>query len=166
MSGMNLYELNEELRNVEALMTRDEEAGLPQDEILTAALDQIKGQLSTKVLNIGAWVKSLDAEAEALKAEETRLALRRKVKEHLQDRLKAWVLQNIQAGAKFEDSRVAVGTRKSTRVEVIDQAALPSEYIRTKVIQEVAKDEIGKALKAGKSVAGARLAENINLTLK
>ena len=162
----NLYELTTELKTVESLMEQDSEAGLSVDECLIKALDEIKGALSTKVCNIGAWIKNLESEAEAIKAEQDRLALRRSMKDALAGRLKTWVLRNIEAGAKFEDARCQVGTRKSSRVEVDNFSDLPSEFVRSNVIQEAAKDEIKKVLAKGGTVKGARLVENISLSIK
>lgn len=147
-------------------MEQDELAGMPVDECLTMALDEIKGALSTKVCNIGVWVKNLESEAEAIRAEEARLALRRKAKDTLMDRLKAWVLRNIEAGAKFEDARCQVGTRKSQSCEIVDLTQIPKEFLKT-IVQTVAmKDEIKTAIKAGREVPGAKMIDSLNLTIK
>ena len=153
----NLYELAENLKAVESLICQDTEEGATPDEILIKALDECQGALTTKVCNIGAWVKNLESEAEAIRIEEGKLAIRRKSKEALQERLKAWVLKNIKAGSKFEDSRCQVWTHKSTHCEIEDATKIPTEYIRTKITQEPAKDEIKKVLAKGGQVPGARL---------
>jgi hypothetical protein len=162
----NLYELTTDLKNVENLITQDAAEGQNPDECLAQALDELKGEISVKVTNIGAWCKNLDSEAEAIKAEEAKLAARRKSKEALQDRLKAWVLLNIQNGAKFEDSRCQVSTRKSQRVEIVDQAQIPKEYLKTVVTTVAVKEDIKAAIKAGKEVPGAKIVDNISLTIK
>ena len=163
---MNLYEITTDLKNVESLIERDAEQGLPVDECLTKALDEIKGSLTTKVCNIGAWIKNLESEEEAIAAEIKRLAERQKAKGAFADRLKAWVLNNIGAGAKFEDARCVVGTRKSQRCEIVDQAQIPKEFLKTVVSTVPMKDEIKAAIKAGKEVPGAKMIDNLSLTIK
>lgn len=59
-------------------------------------LTGIEEEFDVKAENIAAYIKSLKAEADALKAEETALNRRRKVKESQIERMKTYLLENMQ----------------------------------------------------------------------
>lgn len=61
---------------------------------------------------------------------------------------------------------IAIGTRKSESVEIFDEAQLPKEYLKEKITTAPDKTAIKIAIKAGKDVAGARIVENRNLSVK
>ncbi len=132
-----------------------------QFERLSAARDE-------KLENIGAYIKNLTAEAEAIKVEENNLKQRRQATEKRIERLKGYVADSMQnAGqSKFESPKAACSFRKSTKVDVIDLEAIPAEYIKITVEKSANKTEIGKLLKAGQEVPGCVLLENNNLQIK
>lgn len=67
---------------------------------------------------------------------------------------------------KVENPRVNLSFRKSTSTEIIDEASIPSEYIKTKIVDSIDKTAIKKALQDGKAVLGAQLVEKQNLQIK
>ena len=67
---------------------------------------------------------------------------------------------------KIKAPGIAIGTRKSESVEIFDESQLPKEYIKEKVTTAPDKTAIKIALKAGKEVPGAKIAENRNLSIK
>ena len=165
---MTLYEINKEiedaLNNIYSSM--DEETG-EVDEAYVHQFEDLQIARDEKLDNIGCFIKNLEAEAKALKEEEQVLASRRKVKENEIERLKAYVVANLN-GQKFESARVCFSFRKSKAV-VIDEAYIeniPSEYL---IAQEPKIDR--KALKAdleaGKDLDGiAHIEEKQNLQIK
>lgn len=121
-------------------------------------------------------VRVVNAEAAAIKAEETALAERRKAKEKEADRLCAYV-SNAMLEAdklKIETARNKLSFRKSTRVIVDDSfmAGLTAEqykqFVRVPKPPEPypIKNEIAAALKSGIELPGARLEENMSLQIK
>jgi hypothetical protein len=118
-----------------------------------------------KVLNIACFIKSLLAEAEALKAEKKTLEQRARVANNKAESLKRYIQENIQEGEKFKDSRCAISWRSSTSVLVkTDPEMLPSEY--QKITIEAKKADIKKALQAGQKIDGCELDEKENLQIK
>ena len=157
---MNLYEINAELQNI--LNSVDPETGEITDEQL-AALSEITLARDEKIDNIACYIKSLKAEAEALKAEKQALAERQSQKERHAERWRDW-LAMIMNGEKFESPRSKISWRKSTSVNVFDDREVPEEYWKIK--REVSKSDISAALKAGTHVPGAVLEEKMNMQVK
>jgi len=155
---MNLYELQ---INIDSLV--DQETG----EIIDIdALNALELERDTKISNIACWIKSLKAEAEAIKAEEQSLNHRRKVCENKMESLKTY-LATFLNGEKFKDSRCSISYRRSERVDFADNFnfdTLPDSM--KKVTIEPKKTEIKDFLKAGGEIEGVRIEENTSMTIK
>ncbi len=165
---MNLYEINESLKAVlEGGMVVDEETG----EILFDAenIEDLQLALDEKLEGCALYLKNLEAEAAAIKEEETNLATRRKTKERKAERLKEYirdVMADNGEGFRLETPRAALSLRRSESVAITDQALIPKEYLRIKEDIKPDKTAIKKALKNGQSVQGVCLVENLNLQVK
>ena len=169
---MKLYEISSMYNDfMQAL-----EAGEIPEEAIDDTLEGLDGLLEEKVDNIACIVKTVQAEAAAIKAEEAALAERRKAKEKEADRLCAYV-SNAMLDAdklKIETARNKLSFRKSTRVIVDDSfmAGLTAEqykqFVRVPKPPEPypIKNEIAAALKSGIELPGARLEENMSLQIK
>lgn len=135
-------------------------------------LEQLQLEKEQKIEGVALYIKNLDAEAAALKAEEAALAERRKAKENKAKRLKEY-LTNALAGQKFETARVRLSFRSSTKVEISDELALltwleknhQDQCVKYK-LPDINKTEVGKLLKAGQEMPGAALVESSNLQMK
>lgn len=92
----------------------DTETGEVSDE---EAFDALQMERDKKVENIGLYFKDLQAEAKAIKEEETNLAARRKSVENKAERLKH-LLEYALNGDKFDSPRLKVSYRKSSTVEL------------------------------------------------
>lgn len=68
--------------------------------------------------------------------------------------------------SKLETARVRVSFRKSVSVDIVDETALPLEFL--KVIEDVKIDKpaIKKAINSGIEVSGAVLKNNRSLQIK
>ena len=165
---MHLYEINTEIdKAIETMMANvDPETGEVRQEDLDK-LGDLQLARDEKLDNIGAYMKNIASDIDALKNEEKALEARLKVKENELENLKAYVGM-ILNGEKFESSRVRFSFRKSNAV-VIDEAYIeniPSEYL---IAQDPKIDK--KALKAdieaGKDLDGiAHIEEKQNLQIK
>ena len=101
---------------------------------------------------------SSDAEKEAF-------AAREKAALNKADSLKNYLTYALQ-GQKFSTARCAVSFRKSEAVEILDEASIPQNYVVETVSTKPDKKTIKEAIKAGQEVAGCRLVENLNLSIK
>ena len=145
----------------------DAETGEIDETQLAIYLEQLQLDRKTKIDNIAVYVKNLEAEAVAIRAEEKRLKERREAKERKAERLKNYIKTSmmLQGETKFESARVSMSLRNSKAV-VVDESKLESVYFTSKIVQSVDKKAIREALEAGILVEGAMLEERKNLQIK
>lgn len=153
---MNLYEID---REIEGCI--DWETG---EIIDVERLDALNMERDRKIENILCWIKNLKADAEALKAEKMSLAERQKTAENKAARLTEYV-SSVLNGEKFSTAKVAASWRRSEAVVVDDANAIIDDYLTYKD-PEPNKTKIKAAIKAGVDVAGCRIEERNNLTIK
>ena len=152
---MNLYEIDAQIMSLV-----DEETG----EILdTDRLDELAMTRDAKIENIACWIKNLNAEAEALKAEKMAFADRQKKAENKAASLKKY-LSDYLAGQKFESAKAKISFRKSESLEITDISKIPDEYL--KITKSANKDDIKTAMKCGAVIEGAVLVQNNNISIK
>lgn len=161
----SLYQLDRELETVlnDGLVV-DPDTG----EILFDSdnLEALEGERNDKLEAVALFIKSLDAEASAIKAEERSLAERRQVKERKADRLRAYLSGSMESfgDTRLETPRCVLSFRKSEAVEVTDEGLIPTTYITYK--PSINRAELKKALKSGDEVPGACLMTRQNLQIK
>lgn len=158
---MTLYQINQQIE--EAFYSgMDPETG----EIIgdLSSLDALQIAREEKIENICLFYKNLMSDAEAIRAEEKKLAERRRACENHADRLKKYLADNLQ-GEAFKTPRAAVSWRRSTSVNVTDLWAITEEYLKMEDPKPI-KTEIAKALKAGKEVTGAELVESQSMSIR
>ena len=107
---MKLYEINSELEKL-----IDAETGEIAD---IAFFEDLCMERTAKIEGIELYIKNLDSDAAALKAEETALAKRRKVAENTAARLKEFLTSMLTESEKFETPRVKLSWRKSRSVRL------------------------------------------------
>lgn len=150
--GMSLYEIDQRIENC-----FDPDTGEIKED-----LDALEIERAEKIDNIACFIKSLKAEAEAVKAEKANLYARQKALENKAERLQEYLQQSLQ-GEKFKSSRISISYRKSQSVKA-DTSLLPEKYTRTYV--EADKTAIKEELKQGKEVKGAELVTNVSMIIK
>lgn len=152
---MKLYEIEQAM-----MECVDLETGEIIDEEMIEALNMAKEE---KIENICLWIKNLQAEAIALKTEKDNFADRERVTKNKIESLKKYI-SHVLDGQKFETTKVKVGFRKSTSLEILESAIIPDNFLITKT--EVDKAGLKKAVKDGLEVEGVFLSENRNISIK
>ena len=110
-----LWQIDEEI-----MACIDQETG----EIIDGErLDALQMERKAKLENVALWVKNLEADAAAFKAEKQAFEAREKAATNKAKGLKEW-LGNALQGAKFATEKCAVSFRKSEAVEIADEGAL------------------------------------------
>jgi len=160
-----LYEIDAAI-----LAAVDKETG----EIIDAeALSALQMEREQKLEGVALWIKDLNAEADAVKAEADKLNARKKSLDKRIADLKAWLLGAL-GGEKLRTPRCNVYTTHTTRVAVENEAELisflqtldnPEQFLRFKE-PELKKDEIKKALKVDFIIPGASLEETESVVIK
>lgn len=156
---MTLYEIDRQILNAIEFGC-DPETG---EIIDAAALDALEMAKEEKTENIILLIKDLTAENKAISEEEQALAKRRRAGENRVEWLKNYLMASLE-GEKFKTPRCSASYRKTAVVSIIDESAIPSEYIRTKT--EPNKMAIKDALKAGETIPGATLEDRVSLIIK
>lgn len=145
---MTLYEIDEAL-----LECVDPETG----EIVDLdKLTELQMERDSKIESVGLWIKDLEANVTAYKAEIDSFKERMEKDKRKVEQLKNW-LKFACDGSKFQTAKVVVSFRSSQAVEV-DEEQLPKKWFRKKTVVEVDKAGIKEALKTvSKSRAQALL---------
>ena len=158
---MTLYEMTDSVRQLFSLL----ESGEIDEQTYADTVEAIGAD--EKLEGYCQIIKQLKAEADMFKAEESRLADRRKTLENNADRMRDAVLEFMaasgQSKAKAGTFSISVGT--SSSVEITNEAAIPADY-RTPQPDKIDKTAIKKALADGENIAGAQLVSGSRLTIR
>ena len=161
---MTLYEIDSSIRDF-PFETDDNGEILNFDDF-----DALQIERERKIENIALYIKELDAEAAAIKAEADALDERKKEKEKKRDGLKSYLKMSL-CGQKFETARCSITYRKSKSVSVgkrfIEWAKEHApELISEKIEISANKTAIKEAINSGRKIVGAEIVENHNLIIK
>ena len=130
-------------------------------------LEGIEGEFECKAESVAQYIKELNAEAEAIKAEEKKLSVRRKAKENAAIRMKDYLKSCMETMnlKKVETARAKISIRNNAPTLKIDNEA---EFImaleatgRHDLLKysapEIKKTDIKNLIKSGETFTGARL---------
>lgn len=163
MSGsMTLFDLADSILVLRELL--DEE----HDDIVANRLTEyLEGLLPSKVTGYCQFLRGLALEAEAFKAEEKRLADRRRAMENLAARMK----QRLHDGLVFADvERVKAGTfdvaiqASPESLVITDESAIPERF--TELQRVVDKAAVKAELQRGGDVPGAHLTRGSHVRIR
>lgn len=160
---MRLFALHNELEDLLGQAT-DHETGELRPEF-EAALAELEMAKEEKLENCALYYKGLVAEAEAIKAEEHKLAQRRQSAERKAERMRGY-METYAKGENLKTPRVVIGWRKSVSCPDYDLDKVPEQY--HKIIPETRKLDkaaLTKAIKAGE-VDGFELREKMNIQIR
>jgi len=159
---MRLYEISKEF---EALYEMANEA---EGDELIELYNELHESLSDKLENSGKVLKQLQADADALKAEEARLKQRRQVVENNIDKLKELMMSamNSCGESKIKTQLFSFSIRASESVKITDESLLTDGYIRVKTVREPDKKAIKETLDKGVDVEGAEIVINESLQMR
>lgn len=160
---MKLYEIDAAIQWLLDKAT-DPDTGEINEEVYDQLMD-LEEERAHKVEAIALAYKNAKAEAEAYKAEKMSFAKKQTTAENNAERLKNFLAYALQ-GEKLKTEKVSVSYRKSTVVDVPDDAVegLPEEF--KKVTIEPIKASIKTALELGVDVPGCSLIEKQNVMVK
>lgn len=161
-----LYDIDQEI-----LDCVDMETG----EILDSEkLDALQMERKQKLENVALWVKDLNAEAEAVKAEADKLTARKKALDNKITSLKSWLLRALD-GEKLKTARCSVYQTHNTRLNVIDEQSVvrwiqthykePEQFLKYS-LPEIRKDAVKAEIKDGKEIPGAALELTESVVIK
>lgn len=162
---MKIYEIPSTLRDLLDRLDADPDTGEVDGDAL-AAYAEYNAAAAEKLEGTACYCRELLAEADAIKAEEARLAKRRKALENKSERLKNYMMPALEAmGGKVKGVMASVRIGKSQAVTVFDLDTLPDAFKR--VVTKVDPDKVAlkKALKAGEDIPGAALEDRQSVVI-
>lgn len=149
----SLYEID-----MQILSCIDQETG---EMIDPERLENLYMERNQKIENVALWIKNLESDVLALKAEKEAFAARQKAAENKVDGLKKWLAAALQ-GDKFSTAKCAISFRKSEQVDIRDESLLPKEFLKETITYKPDRMAIKEAIKAGQEISGCLLIENLN----
>jgi hypothetical protein len=162
---MKIYEIPGALRELLDRLDADPDTGEVDGEAL-AAYAEYNAAAAEKLEGTACYVRELKAEAGAIKAEEERLAKRRKALENKSERLKNYMMPALEAmGGKVKGVMASVRIGKSQAVTVFDIDALPDAFKHVKTTIDPDKVALKKALKSGEVIPGAALEDRQSVVI-
>lgn len=164
--SQSLYHLTSEYLDLqEALVAAETEE---QQDAVIARMVAVAGDVREKVDGYGAILKTLAARASACKSESKRLADRAKAAENAAARLKARVMEHMQAMGleRVEGALFTASVQLNPPAAVCDDAAAtPPEYL-TAPPPQPNKSRIRDELLAGRSIPGWRIERGQSLRFR
>lgn len=160
--AFKLYELSDHITQVQYMLENGEEG-------LEDTLESLDMAFEDKVESIIKLYASKMSEAEAIKTEETRLGDRRKRVE----KEAVWLHQYVEREMKRLDREkiksplFTIALQKNPpSVNILDESAIPQEYISFKEVKTIDKRIILDQLKAGFEVPGAEIKQERRLSIR
>lgn len=140
------------------------------EQTLQDTLEGMSGEVEERAQAVAHVARGMHAEAEAIKLWIKQAQERVKAVEARRERLESYLSEHLNACGitKVTGPGIAISFRKSTSVEILDEAQIPREYMVRKPppAPEVSKSLLSDALKKGVDVPGARLVERQNIQIK
>lgn len=138
-------------------------------EVVRDTLEGLGGGVEHKAQNVAMMVRSLEADAAAVKQWAKDAADRAKAIEARADSMRDYLANNLAACGieKIEGPGVRITWRKSSAVVVDEPGLIPAEFMRTHEPPPPDPDKkaIGDAIKAGQEVSGAHIEQRRNLQI-
>jgi hypothetical protein len=164
---MKLYELTAAYASALELFTDPEQHF--DDDLINDTLESIELSFDDKVIQIASVIKSMQAEADAIKTAISSMSARQKSLENRADDLKAYLLRNMKsAGIKQVKSPwLVVNMQKSpVSVNVINESEVPVFYKTEVVTVKIDKTAIKNAWRDNYPVSGCELVQGEHLRIK
>jgi trehalose-6-phosphatase len=158
---MHLYEIAN--THNQAFLEMADMEDLPE-EVINDTLEALQGSFNDKAISVAAFFMNMDADIQAMKDAEKRIADRRKAKEGKVKWMKDYLLINMQRTGitKIECPQFAISLRTNPEsVHIVDESLIPNEF---KIIETVTKIDKNAIKKAG-GCPGTELirAQSINI---
>ena len=164
-----IYEINAKIQDIIDRMFDevDEETGEVNPDIIEELTD-LEMERDQKLENIGAFIKNLEGEVDAIKKELDFLKRRAEAKKNKIEYLKNLLAGDLQARGetKKEFTRCVISFRRSEQVVITDESLIPQNLMKKKVEMTPDKVEIKNLIKVGHEVPGAELVEKQNIQIK
>lgn len=165
MSTLRLYEITNEYQlAIQSMFTSPDGKG---DESL---LDAIKDSFDSKSIAVAKYIKSLEAEAAAVKEAAKAMADRAKTLANQAESLTDYLRYNIEKSGLLDPIKcnefVIKLQQNPASLEIYDAALIPELYKSEEVVVKIDNAKLKQDIKDGFEVDGARLVSEKRLVIK
>jgi len=142
------------------------------EEVVIDTLSSLTGDLEVKATNVAMFVRNLESIAEQIKQAEQAMAERRKALENRADRIRQYLLENMQRTgiSKIESPWFKIALAKNPPSVVVDDEVTLKfahpEFVKVVTTESLDKTAIKEAIKAGIDVPGAKQVQGTRLEIK
>ncbi len=165
-STLRLYEIAATyLQALEALAEMED---LPQ-EAIADTLEGLAGTFEDKAVNVGAYIRTLEAEASSIEGACKSMERRQQSLKRHAGRLKEYLKRQMERTGltKVKNHYLLLRVQANPPgVTVEDEDRIPERYKHTEIAIKLLRSEIARALKAGEEVPGARLEQTTRLEIQ
>lgn len=169
MHALSLYTLSNE---VERLLSGDDAYDAETGELSPALLEALEAT-KDKGANVAAYILNMGAQLDAMTEHMLRIKERHEALANRQEKLREYLQANMKRTGITEIAAndgtflVKLYIERDASVEIYDEKQIPAQFLTTPKPPEPkpSKAEIGKALKAGQDVPGARIIKRDRLTI-
>lgn len=162
---MRLYEISSEFQKVVDLIENCDEMSPEMIDMLNT----VSESAHEKVIAVGAFIKNLEVKAKSMEDYIKTMSERCAKVENKIVNLKDYLRHNMDILGlnKVESPEFDVQLRTNQySLELFDQALLPKEYIKTKEVVSISRQDIIKDLKVGCDVPGAKFVTTKSVLIK
>lgn len=168
MSSLTLYQLTDQLRELEALGE-----DIPPEQ-LQDTLDLVRGDVQEKSTNVALYARNIEALADAVDQAAADMQARSRALRRRMDWIKNYLLVNMRAAGitKIEGPHIRLAVMANpAAVEVLDKSVIPAQFMVTPPpapppSPRPDKKGIAAAIKAGADVPGCQLVQGYRLSIK
>jgi len=162
---MNIYQMSEQYQMLLEMASEN-----PDNDQLQEMLNGMEGKIEEKAENTIKVVRSLEAEAKAIKEEEDRLKQRRAMLEKNADYLKRNV-EGVMSQLGIEKMKGSLFTlslqANPPKVVVLDEFDIPESYFFTpNPVKQLQKKQIIEAWNAGAKIPGVEVVQEKSLRVR
>jgi len=164
---MKLYELTNAYTSALDLFTDPEQSF--NADLIADTLESIELDFDDKVINTAKVIKSMQAEADAIKAAIAPMLARQKAIEDRIDGIKEYLLHNMQEVGKkqVKSPWLTVNVQASPKaLNVFDESKIPNDFKHEVVTIQTDKALIKSLIIAGTPVAGCEVVQSEHLRIK
>lgn len=158
------WDIKQEILNCAVMDDGTMVSGITGELLDEEKLNALQMEFDEKVKNIALWIKNLDNDLDGYAKTIDSLKARRDRDKRLKDNLTSY-LMTLLDGKKRKTPEYEVTYRKSKAVNVLDEKAIPEQYLKPQP-PKVSLMDIKRALQDGQEVEGCVLEERISMKVK
>lgn len=166
---MKLYEIDKRITDWFVKNCDPETGELIVDDNAAKEFEELQEAKETKIENIALYIKNLKYLVQDIQTEKAELDKRMKTAKKRVEWLSGYLLAALD-GKTFETAKCSIKYRKSSEV-VIDEETFIADDANKDLYEieekiKISKTAVKEAIKTGREVAGAEIAEKVNIQIK